>query len=73
MNEERILDKLEELGDKTTQLLISSARVEEQMKDIPELRQRVNSLEKLRWMATGALGASGTALVGQLYTAFKGA
>lgn len=73
MNEDRILDKLEELGDKTTQLLIGNARIEEQMKDIPELRQRVTSLEKLRWMATGALATSSTALAGQLYSVLKGA
>lgn len=66
MNEERILDKLEELGDKTTQLLIGLARVEEQMKDIPELRTRVSSLEKWRWTAMGALATSGLSIAGQI-------
>lgn len=67
-----MLDKLEELTDKTTQLLVSTARIEEQMKDIPQLRERVNSLERIRWMAVGAVGASSTALLGQLYSALKG-
>lgn len=72
VNEERILDKLEELGDKTTQLLIGLARVEEQMKDVPDLRNRVTALEKWKWTAVGAMGAASTSLLSQLYTALKG-
>lgn len=72
MNEERILDKLDGLDSKTTEVLIGLARVEEQIKDIPHLRDRVAALEKWKWTAMGALGAAGTSLSAQLFTALKG-
>lgn len=66
MNEDRILDKLESLDDKTTELLVGLARVEEQVKDVPNLRDRVASLEKWRWTAMGAMVAAGTSLAAQI-------
>ena len=69
MNEERILDKLDSLEHKTTEVLVGLARVEEQVKDIPSLRERVASLEKWRWTAVGALAASGASLGAQLLKA----
>ena len=66
MNENRILDKLESLDDKTTELLVGLARVEEQVKDVPNLRDRVASLEKWRWTAMGAMVAAGTSLTAQI-------
>lgn len=66
MNEDRILDKLDALDSKTTDVLVSLARVEEQVKDIPSLRDRVASLEKWRWTAVGALAAAGTSLGSQI-------
>lgn len=62
MNEERILDKLDSLDSKTTEVLVGLARLEEQVKDIPNLRDRVSSLEKWRWTAVGALTASALSL-----------
>lgn len=73
MNEERILDKLDELGNKTTQVLVEIARVQEQIRDIPDLKARVTSLERWKWTAMGALGTAGASLASQLYTALKGA
>lgn len=73
MNEERILDKLDGLERKTTDVLVGLARVEEQIKDVPDLKQRVAALERWRWTAMGALGTAGASLASQLYSALKGA
>lgn len=72
MNEERILDKLDSLEGKTTQVLVGLARVEEQIKDVPDLKARVHSLEKWRWTAMGAIAASGGSLALSLFSALKG-
>lgn len=66
MNEDRILDKLESLDGKTTEMLVGLARVEEQIKDVPHLRDRVASLEKWRYTALGALLAAGASLTSQI-------
>lgn len=72
MNEERILDKLDGLDDKTTNILIGLTRLEEQIKDVPDLKQRIVALERWKWTAMGALGAAASSLGGQLYVALKG-
>lgn len=72
-SEERILDKLDSLEGKTTEVLVGLARVEEQIKDVPDLKQRVQVLEKWRWTAMGALGMSGASFVSQAWTTLKGA
>ena len=71
-NEERILDKLDSLEGKTTEVLVGLARVEEQIKDVPDLKARVSALEKWRWTAMGAIAASGGSLVISLVSALKG-
>lgn len=73
MTEERILDKLDELGHKTTEILVGVARLEEQIKDVPDLRQRIVALERWKWTAMGALGTSAVSILSQVYTAMKGA
>lgn len=73
MNEERILDKLDSLEGKTTDVLVALARVEEQIKDVPGLKDRVSALERWRWTAMGALGTAGVSLASQLYQTLKGA
>lgn len=73
MNEERILDKLDALEQKATETLVGLARVEEQIKDVPDLKTRVASLEKWRWTAMGALGMAASSILSQAYTALKGA
>lgn len=72
MNEERILDKLDGLEGKTTAILVSLAKIEEQIKDVPDLKERVAALERWKWTAMGALAASGFSLGTQLYNAVKG-
>ena len=73
MNEDRILDKLDGLDGKITDIAVGLARVEEQIKDVPDLKQRVQALEKWKWTTMGALATSGLALASQMYTAMKGA
>lgn len=73
MNEERILDKLDSLDVKSTETLVALARVEEQIKDIPHLRERVAALEKWKWTAMGAMGTATASILSQAYTALKGA
>ena len=72
MNEDRILDKLDGLDDKITDIAVGLARVEEQIKDVPDLKTRVQALEKWRWTAMGALGTAATSLGAQMYAAVKG-
>lgn len=71
MNEDRILDKLDSLDTKTTHVLVGLARLEEQVKDVPDLKARVGALEKWRWTAVGAMAASGAALGSQLLGVLK--
>lgn len=73
MNEDRILDKLDSLETKTGDILVGLARLEEQMKEVPDLKQRVASLERWRWTAMGALGMSGASILSQAWTTLKGA
>lgn len=68
MNEDRIFQKLDALEGKTTEVLVGLARLEEQIKDVPDLRARVASLEKWRYMTTGSLAVAITSLI----TAWKG-
>lgn len=73
MNEERILDKLDALDRTTTTILVEVARVQEQVKDVPDLKTRVSNLEKWKYTAMGALATSGLSIASQVYTALKGA
>ena len=72
MNEDRILDKLDGLDDKITDIAVGLARVEEQIKDVPDLKTRVQALEKWRWTAMGALAASAASVGSQMYSALSG-
>lgn len=73
MNEDRIFQKLDDLDHKQTQVLVGLARLEEQIKDVPDLKQRVAALEKWKWTAMGAIGASGGSLALTLWNTLKGA
>lgn len=66
------MDKLDGLDAKTTNILVEVARVQEQIKDVPDLKSRVNALEKWKWTAMGAIGASGGSLALSLYGVLKG-
>lgn len=72
MDEGRILDKLDSLDGKTTQVLVGLARVEEQIRDIPDLKTRVQALERWKWTAMGALGMAGSSVAAQVWTALRG-
>lgn len=73
MNEDRILNKLDELGQSMTDVKVGLARVEEQIKDVPDLKAKVASLERFKWTTLGALAMAGSSLGSQIYTALKGA
>lgn len=73
MNEDRILDKLDGLDGKTTTILVEIARLQEQVKDVPDLKTRVSALERWKWTAMGAIGASGGSLALTLWNTLKGA
>ena len=72
MNEERILDKLERVEAKTTEVLVGLARLEEQIKDVPDLKVRIAALERWKWTTMGALAMASGSLLSQLYGALKG-
>ena len=67
------MDKLDALESKTTDILVGIARLDEQIKDVPDLKNRVTSLERWKWTAMGALGVSGASVLAQVYTVLKGA
>jgi hypothetical protein len=71
-NEERILNKLDEIGNTQTQTLVAIAKIQEQIKDVPDLKTRVAALERWKWTAMGALGMSGASILSQAYTTLKG-
>lgn len=67
------MDKLDALDRTTTTILVEVARVQEQVKDVPDLKTRVAALERWKYTAMGALATSGISIASQLYTAMKGA
>lgn len=67
------MDKLDALDRTTTTILVEVARVQEQVKDVPDLKSRVQALERWKYTAMGALATSGISIASQLYTAMKGA
>lgn len=69
MNEDRILDKLEGIESQNRDMLVGLTRLQEQMRDMPELKMRVSALEKFKWVAMGALAAGGTSLGAQIMRA----
>lgn len=69
MNEDRILDKLDNIDQQTRELLVAVTRLEEQGRGIPE---RVAALERWRWAIMGALASSGLSLLTQLSGFLKG-
>jgi regulator of replication initiation timing len=61
VNEDRIFDKLDELGEKQTATLVAIAAMQEQLKDVPDHESRIRSLERWRWSLVGGLGLLSTA------------
>ena len=73
MNEDRIFNKLESIEGQGRDLLVAVTQLQEQIKDVPDLKTRVAALERWKWTAMGALGTAGASLASQVYTALKGA
>lgn len=71
VNEDRILNKLDAIDARSIETLVAVTKLQEQVKDVPELKSRVTALERWRWMAVGALGAAGTSLGAQIVSAMK--
>jgi hypothetical protein len=46
--------------------LVAVTRLQVQMDDVPELKNRVAGLERLKWVALGALATGGSSLGMQL-------
>lgn len=72
MDEGRILDKLDAIEARGIETLIAVTQLQEQMKDVPDLKVRVAALERWRWTAMGALAAAGTSLGAQVLDMLKG-
>lgn len=62
MSEDRIYEKLDSLERKSTDLLVGLARLEERVNDVPDLKTRVQSLERLKWVVVGGLATGGSSL-----------
>ncbi len=72
MDQGRILDKLDSIEARGVETLVAVTQLQEQMKEVPDLKVRVSSLERWKWTALGAAMASGTSLFAQIYTNIKG-
>lgn len=73
MNEDRILDKLDAIENRSVETLVEVVKLQEQVKDVPEIRSRLGALEKWKWTAMGAAAMAGGSLVTQIFTAVKSA
>lgn len=68
---DRVLDKLDELGRGQTQTLTEIARLQEQVKGIPDHEGRIRSLERWKW---GLVGVTSLLTTGfSAYASTKGA
>lgn len=66
------MDKLDALESKANDTLVALARVEEQIKDVPDLKVKVAALERRYYTALGALAMSGGSIAVQIYQTLKG-
>lgn len=70
MNEDRIFDKLDAIEEKSTRALVEIAKLQEQVKGVPDHENRIRALEKWRWALLGAAALLSTAFT--FYSASKG-
>jgi hypothetical protein len=61
-NEELIRQKLDLIEQRGVDTLVAVTELKGQVRDIPELKQRVAALERIKWLAVGALASGGTSL-----------
>lgn len=69
--EDRIFEKLDAIDGKSTQALVEIAKLQEQVKGIPDHESRLRSLERWRWTLVGGLGLLSTGFTA--YASSKGA
>jgi hypothetical protein len=66
-DEDRILAKLDLIEARGVDTLLAVTELKGQIRDIPDLKERVSQLERWRWTAMGALAASGISLSAQVF------
>jgi hypothetical protein len=62
MTDERVLNKLDAIEQRGVDTLVAVTELKADVRDIPDLKIRVSSLEKWKWGTIGALAASGSSL-----------
>lgn len=60
--EDRILSKLDQIDERTVNTLVTVTEIKGEIRDLPDIKARVASLEKWKWGTIGALAASGSSL-----------
>lgn len=60
--EDRILSKLDQIDERTVNTLVTVTEIKGEIRDLPDIKSRVASLEKWKWGTIGALAASGSSL-----------
>ena len=61
--EDRILSKLDQIDERTVNTLVTVTEIKGEIRDLPDIKNRVASLEKWKWGTIGALAASGSSLM----------
>ena len=71
-NEERILNKLDSIDERAVTTLVAVTEIRGEIRDLPDLKTRVASLERWKWGTIGALAASGSSLATTIIKAIGG-
>lgn len=72
MNEDRILDKLDAIEARSVETLVEVVKLQEQVRVVPELQQRMGVLERWKWTAMGAAAMASGSVITSIFTAIKG-
>jgi hypothetical protein len=70
--EDRILSKLDQIDERTVNTLVTVTEIKGEIRDLPDIKSRVASLEKWKWGTIGALAASGSSLATTIIKAIGG-
>ena len=70
--EDRILNKLDAIDERTVNTLVTVTEIKGEIRDLPDIKARVASLEKWKWGTIGALAASGSSLATTIIKAIGG-
>lgn len=70
--EDRILSKLDQIDERTVNTLVTVTEIKGEIRDLPDIKARVASLEKWKWGTIGALAASGSSLATTIIKAIGG-